>query len=58
VGSYVGVKATVRIGGGLSAQAGLGGTGNGIFLVPMGIGGGVGAGASAGIAYLDLTKAK
>jgi hypothetical protein len=57
-GSYVGAKATLRIGGGVSAQAGLGGAGNGVFLVPLGIGGGVGLGAAAGIGYLNLTKAK
>lgn len=58
VGSYVGAKATVRIVGGVSAQAGLGGAGNGVFLVPLGIGGGVGLGGAAGIGYLNLTKSK
>ena len=57
-GSYIGAKATARLGLGASAQVGLGGTGNGIFLVPIGIGGGLGLGASAGIAYLNLTRSK
>jgi hypothetical protein len=58
VGKYVGAKASVKLGGGVSSQAGLGGAGNGILLIPMGLGGGVGAGASAGLSYLELTKAK
>ena len=58
VGKYVGAKASVRAGGGVSAQAGLVGAGNGIMLVPMGIGGGVGAGFSAGVSFLELTKLK
>lgn len=56
LGTYYGVKATVRVGGGVSAQAGLAGVGNGILLVPAAIGGGVGAGFSGGVAYLQLTK--
>lgn len=57
-GTYVGAKGAVRVGGGVSVQAGLGGGGNGVFLVPAGIGGGAGLGASAGLAYLKLTRAK
>ena len=58
IGKYVGAKAALRAGGGVSAQAGLVGAGNGIMLVPMGIGGGVGAGFSAGVSFLELTKLK
>ena len=58
LGRYFGGKATVRIGGGVSAQAGLVGVGNGIMLVPMGLGGGAGAGFAGGVSYLELTKLK
>ena len=56
LGFYAGAKASVRVGGGVSVQAGLGGAGNGVFLVPMGFGGGVGAGFSGGVSFLELTK--
>jgi hypothetical protein len=57
-GGYIGAKASFKVGAGLSAQAGLAGAGNGFALVPAGIGGGIGIGAAAGIAYLNLSKAK
>jgi hypothetical protein len=57
-GRYTGAKASGRLGGGVSAQAGLAGAGNGVFLVPLGIGGGTGVGASAGLSYLELAPSK
>ena len=58
VGKYFGGKGSLRLGGGLSAQAGLVGVGNGIMLVPLGLGGGAGLGFSGGVSYLELTKLK
>lgn len=57
-GTYVGAKASFKLGAGISAQAGLAGAGNGFVLVPFGIGGGAGIGVTAGIGYLQLTRAK
>jgi len=53
-GDYAGVKASVTIGAGPQAQAGLLGFGNGIELVPLGLGGQLGAGFTGGIGYLQL----
>ncbi|MEI7609480.1 MAG: DUF992 domain-containing protein [Rhodospirillaceae bacterium] len=53
-GTYVGVKASATVGGGITAQAGLGGAGNGFSLVPVGLGGQVGIGVTAGVSYLQI----
>ena len=53
-GKYVGVKASLTPGIGLSAQGGLAGAGNGFELVPLGLGGQVGVGATGGLAYLSI----
>ncbi|MBI3446004.1 MAG: DUF992 domain-containing protein [Magnetospirillum sp.] len=57
-GYYVGAEASVTVGLGVSAQAGLGGVGNDIALVPVGLGGQIGIGATAGISYLNIMGAK
>ena len=57
-GYYVGAKASVTVGLGLAAQAGLVGVGNDIVLVPVGLGGQIGIGATAGIAYANLKGGK
>lgn len=57
-GAYTGVQATVEVGVGPTVQAGLIGVGNGVTLVPFGIGGGIGLEVSAGVSYLTLTAAK
>lgn len=57
-GYYVGAKASVTVGVGLAAQAGLVGVGNDFVLVPVGLGGQIGIGATAGIAYVDIVGAK
>jgi hypothetical protein len=53
-GDYAGIKASMTIGAGPQAQAGLMGFGNGIELVPLGLGGQLGAGVTGGIGYLQL----
>lgn len=53
-GYYVGAEASVTFGLGLAAQAGLGGIGNDISLIPLGLGGQIGIGATGGISYLDI----
>ncbi len=57
-GAFVGAKASATLGVGLAAQAGLGGIGNDISLVPLGLGGQIGIGATAGISYLSINGAK
>lgn len=54
-GSYGGVKASATLGVGGALQAGLAGFGNGIELVPLGVGGQIGFGATGGIGYLQIT---
>jgi hypothetical protein len=54
-GTFVGARATASLGLGLTAQAGVGGIGNDISLVPVGIGAQHGIGVAAGISYLDIT---
>lgn len=53
-GTYLGAKASATPGVGLSVQAGLGGFGNNVSLVPIGLGAQVGAGVTAGVGYLTL----
>jgi hypothetical protein len=57
-GTFIGAKASVTPGLGVAAQAGLGGLGNDISLVPVGLGGQVGIGVTAGISYLRIEGAK
>jgi len=57
-GDYIGAEASVTVGLGLAAQAGLGGVGNDVSLIPVGLGGQVGIGATAGISYLSINGAK
>ncbi len=57
-GYYVGAKASVTLGLGLAAQAGLLGVGNDFVLVPVGLGGQIGIGVTAGIAYVDIKGGK
>ncbi|TAN56908.1 MAG: DUF992 domain-containing protein [Magnetospirillum sp.] len=57
-GAFVGAKVSATLGVGVAAQAGLGGVGNDISLVPLGLGGQVGIGATAGISYLSIQGAK
>ncbi len=58
IGNYVGVKGSATLLAGPAVQAGLAGVGNGIELVPVGLGvQEVGLGATAGLAYLQLTNA-
>ncbi|MDO8607450.1 MAG: DUF992 domain-containing protein [Phaeospirillum sp.] len=57
-GNFIGAKVSATVGVGIAAQAGLGGIGNDISLVPLGLGGQVGLGASAGIGYLSIDGAK
>jgi hypothetical protein len=57
-GYYVGAKASVTVGLGLAAQAGLLGVGNDFVLVPVGLGGQIGIGVTAGIAYVDIKGGK
>jgi hypothetical protein len=57
-GYYVGAKASVTVGLGLAAQAGLLGIGNDFVLVPVGLGGQIGIGVTAGIAYVDIKGGK
>lgn len=55
-GLYIGGKAQATVGVGLAAQGGIGGFGNNVTLVPIGLGGqAMGFGAAAGISYLSLT---
>lgn len=55
-GTYVGGKAQATVGVGIAAQGGIGGFGNNVTLVPLGLGGqAMGFGAAAGISYLNLT---
>ena len=54
-GSFVGAKASATFGVGIAAQAGLGGLGNDISLVPLGLGVQAGIGATAGISYLSIS---
>jgi hypothetical protein len=53
-GTYLGARASATFGIGPSLQAGLAGAGNGITLVPVGLGGQTGIGAAGGIAYMSL----
>jgi hypothetical protein len=57
-GTFIGAKASATLGVGIAAQAGLGGLGNDISLVPVGLGVQVGIGATAGISYLTIEGAK
>jgi len=58
IGNYVGVEGSATLLAGPAAQLGLAGVGNGIELVPMGLGvQEVGLGATLGLAYLHLTNA-
>lgn len=58
IGNYVGAKGSATLLAGPAIQAGLAGVGNGIELVPVGLGvQEVGLGATAGLAYLQLTSA-
>lgn len=57
-GYYIGAKASVTVGLGLAAQAGLVGVGNDFVLVPVGLGGQIGIGATAGLSYVDIAGAK
>lgn len=57
-GYYVGAKASVTLGLGIAAQAGLLGVGNDFVLVPVGLGGQIGIGVTAGIAYVDIKGGK
>ena len=56
-GTFVGARGSVALGVGLAVQAGVGGIGNDISLVPVGLGGQVGFGVSGGVSYLQI-KAK
>jgi OOP family OmpA-OmpF porin len=53
-GKYVGAKASATFGIGPAVQGGLAGIGNGVTLVPFGLGGQTGIGATAGLSYLDI----
>ncbi len=58
IGNYVGAKGSATLLAGPAAQLGLAGAGNGIYLVPVGLGvQEVGLGASLGLSYLHLTNA-
>jgi len=57
-GSYVGAKASATLGVGPAVQGGIGGAGNGITLVPFGLGGQTGIGFTAGLSYLDIQAAR
>ncbi|MEI6556801.1 MAG: DUF992 domain-containing protein [Rhodospirillaceae bacterium] len=57
-GSYVGVQASATLGAGPTIQGGLGGGGNDISLVPVGLGGQLGVGFTAGVSYLTIEGAQ
>jgi hypothetical protein len=57
-GYYTGVKVSASVGVGPTVQAGLGGAGSGISLVPLSFGGSIGLGAAGGISYLTLSLAE
>ena len=57
-GAFVGAKVSATFGVGLAAQAGLGGIGNDVSLVPLGAGVQAGIGVTAGISYLSIQGAK
>ena len=57
-GAYAGVQASAIIGIGPTVQGGLFGAGNGVSLLPLGLGGAFGVGVSGGLSYLTLTAIK
>ena len=54
-GYYTGVKVSASVGVGPTVQAGLGGAGSGISLVPLSFGGSIGLGVAGGVSYLTLS---